>query len=181
MKIDKNKALLVAIDYQERIFPVMLDNEALKTTVVKFINGINVLDIPIIFTEQYTKGLGVTISEFVQAAGDKYQPIEKMEFSAMLCDEFVSALEESGRNHIIVIGIESHVCVAQTVIDLIDKGYRVTLPVDCVSSRSAKDKEIAIERMRDNGADISSYEAVLMELLVSSAAPEFKAISKIIK
>ena len=112
---------------------------------------------------------------------EKYQPIEKMSFSCCDNPEFMTALEATGRKNVIVIGIESHVCVLQTVIDLIERDYNPIVIEDCVSSRNLNDKIIAIERMSSEGAIISSCESILFELCRYSGTDEFKRMSKIVK
>lgn len=180
MRIKKEETAAVIIDFQERLFPFIYDNEKLAKNAVRLIKGLKALDIPMIVTQQYTKGLGSTSSEISEAIGE-YNHIEKGSFSCCGSEEFCTSLKNAGKKNIIVTGIESHVCVLQTVIDLLEMGYQPVLIEDCVSSRNLEDKRIAIERMRSEGAIISSYESILFELTVVSGTDTFKAISKIVK
>ena len=180
MRIKKEDTVAVIVDFQERLFPYIHEHEKLTKNVIRLIHGLKALEIPMIVTQQYTKGLGETNKEIANAIGN-YQHIEKGSFSCCGSEEFCASLKNTGKKNIIVTGIESHVCVLQTVIDLLDMGYKPVLIEDCVSSRNPEDKRIAIERMRSEGAIISSYESILFELTVVSGTDTFKAISKIVK
>lgn len=180
LKIKKEEAVLVLIDYQEKLMPAMENAEELKESAVKLTLGCDILDVPIVVTQQYTRGLGPTISEINDALGE-YEPIEKTAFSAMGEPVFVDRLKATGRKTVILIGIESHVCVQQTAIDLIESDYSVFVVSDCVSSRKDVDREKALERMAASGAIISTVEAVLFELLKDAKNEYFKAISSLVK
>ncbi|MBN1633203.1 MAG: isochorismatase family protein [Ignavibacteria bacterium] len=180
MRIKRENTIAVVIDIQEKLYPYIYDNEVLTDKVSRLIKGLKVLGIEILVTEQYSKGLGVTIKPVQESLGD-YRHLEKMSFSCCGLSDFDSKLSASGKMYIIVCGIESHVCVLQTVLDLCGKGYTPVLVEDCVSSRNPNDKKIAIERMRAEGAIITTYESILFELLEVSGTEEFKAISKIVK
>ncbi len=180
MRILKDKAVAVVIDFQERIFPAIHDHEKLSQNVPLLIEGLKVLGIPVIVTEQYVKGLGPTISEISEKITE-IERIEKASFSC--CDEprFMMDLASSGRDYVIIAGIESHVCVLQTAIDLQENGYHPVVVEDCISSRNPNDKLMAIERMRKEGVTITTYEAILFELLRHSGGEIFKAISRLVK
>ncbi|MCX6306695.1 MAG: hydrolase [Bacteroidetes bacterium] len=180
MRILKDKAVLVVIDFQERIFPAIHGHEQLSKNVPLLIAGLKVLEVPVIVTEQYVKGLGPTIPEIAEKIVG-IERIEKASFSC--CDEpgFMMHLASSGRDYVIIAGIESHVCVLQTVIDLLQNGYHPVVVEDCISSRKPNDKLIALERMRKEGATITTYEAILFELLRYSGGETFKAISRLVK
>ena len=180
MRILKDRSCLLVIDFQERIFPLIHENEKLLKNVPILIAGLKALKLPIFVTEQYTKGLGVTVQPIAEALG-AIPRIEKSTFSC--CDEsrFNLELATSGKENVIITGIESHVCVLQTVIDLIRQGYQAVVVEDCISSRNLNDKLIAIERMKSEGAIITTYESILFELLRSSGGETFKAISKLVK
>lgn len=181
MRILKELSALIVIDVQERLFPHIFAYENTEINICKLIDGIKALSLPIIVTEQYVKGLGGTIPGVVNALGSHYQPIEKMAFSCCGEDKFTNQLKDSDIKHPIICGIESHVCVLQTTLDLIADGLQPVVIEDCVSSRNPNDKVIAINRMRIEGAIISTCESILFELLQVSGTPEFKAISKIVK
>lgn len=181
MRIRKKNTVAVVIDVQEKLFPVISENNILEEKLNRFINGLKVLGVDIFVIEQYTKGLGTTIESIKNSLDNYYYPLEKMSFSCCGLDTFEKKLKESGKNTIIITGIESHVCVLQTVLDLLDKGYIVVVVEDCISSRNLNDKKIAVERMRDEGAIITTYESILFEMLEYSGTDEFKSISRIVK
>jgi nicotinamidase-related amidase len=180
MRILKDRSALLVIDIQERVLPVIWEHEKLVKNVIMLIEGMKVLGIPIFVTEQYVKGLGPTIPE-IAASLEGIERIEKSSFSC--CDEsrFMMDLASSGRENIIIAGIESHVCVMQTVTDLVQSGYHPVVIEDCISSRKPNDKAVALERMRSEGAIITTCEAVLFELLRYSGGETFKAVSKLVK
>ena len=180
MRIKKEDSIGLIIDVQQKLFPLIYENEKLSINICKLINGLKALGIPLLVTEQYSKGLGNTILPIREALGE-YKHLEKMSFSCCKLDEFNKILNDSGKMNVIIAGIESHVCVLQTVTDLLEKNYKPVLIEDCVSSRNPNDKRIAIDRMRNEGAIISTYESILFELLVFSGTDEFKSISKIVK
>lgn len=180
IKIQKEDAILVLIDFQERLMRAMKNQEELAATAIKLIKGCNIMELPKLITQQYTKGLGPTIPGIHEALG-QYDPIEKTSFSAMGEPAFVEALEKTGRKTVIIAGVESHVCVQQTALDLFEAGYTVFLPADCVSSRHKNDKKYALRRMAQAGAIITTCEAVLFELCGGSRQPGFKEISALVK
>lgn len=181
MRIMKDNTLAVCIDIQSRLFPFMQDAYDLQKKTVSLINGLNALKIPIIVTEQYTKGLGETITPVQKALGDKYKPIEKAAFSVADDEVIMQEIKTHNKTNIIVFGIESHVCLLQSAVDLKEKGFNVIYVTDCVSSRDSNDKEIALRRMETEGIILTTYESLLFELLRYSGTDEFKAISKIVK
>lgn len=178
--IKQDDAVLAAIDFQTKLMPAMADRERLEAAVVKLIKGLKVLDVPAIVTQQYTKGLGPTIPSVAEALGE-YEPIDKTAFSAMEEPDFVKALEQSGKKSVILIGIEAHICVQQTALQLIDSGYSVYVIQDCIASRKESDNLCSQQRMAAAGAVITTYESILYELLKGAKADGFKAISAIIK
>lgn len=180
MRIYKEDVVAVIIDIQELLFPYIYENDKVEANTIKLIKGLNELNVPTIVTQQYTKGLKPTIKSVSDEIVD-FNPIEKMSFSC--CDQhhFNETLALSGKRKILIAGIETHVCVLQTVVDLVDAGYQPIVIEDCVSSRNPNDKYIAINRMRNEGAIISTYESILFELLRKSGTDTFKAISKIVK
>jgi nicotinamidase-related amidase len=179
-KIVKEEAVLVLIDFQERLMPAMKDNDDLEKAVIKLVKGARILRVPILVTQQYTKGLGATIPSIHEALGD-YNPIEKTAFSAMGEPVFVERLAASNRKTVILAGIEAHVCVLQTAADLMEAGYTVFLVNDCISSRSGEDKKFARRRIAGSGAVDTTYESVLFELLKGAKQEGFKDISALVK
>ena len=180
-KIKKEDAVLVAIDFQERLMPAMKNQKEVEETIKKLAEGWRVLGLPVLLTQQYTKGLGTTIESLRTALGEAYSPIEKTSFSAMGEPEFVKALETLGKKTIILTGVETHVCVQQTALDLLEASYQVFLVVDAVSSRDNNDKKYAQRRICEAGAVATTYEAVLFELVGGAREEGFKQISAIVK
>ena len=164
--------------------PVIDRHAEVAANIEKLIRGCHVLDaIPVVVTEQYVKGLGGTIEPVRRALEETagYQPLEKACFSAQGNGEFVAAMRMLRKKQVIVAGVEAHVCVYQTVTDLLGAGYDVTIVADAMSSRMPENRELAIRRMTAEGAHLSSTEMVLFELTVNSGTDEFKAISKLVK
>jgi len=180
MRITKENTTALVVDIQERLFPVMWKKENLLKNCKMLLSGLAELNIPTMVTQQYTKGLGETLPE-IKAAIPGFKYIEKRDFSC--CDEpaVIEKLKETGAKNIILCGIESHVCVLQTAIDLKDTGLNPVVVMDCVSSRTSENMELAKERFRFEGVMMTSAESLLFELTRSSGAPEFKAISKLVK
>lgn len=176
---NENSALLV-IDIQEKLIPVIFENERVIENAVKLVKGFKVLNVPIFYTEQYPKGLGPTESKIKEILID-IEPIHKMSFSCSGAGDLFNELKNKGIERIILCGVESHVCVMQTCLDLLANGFQVQVAADAVSSRRKFDWEIALERMRSNGAEITLTESVLFEMLNVCGTDEFKAISKILK
>ncbi len=183
MKLDRNKAILVVIDVQERMLPVIDRAAVVVSNVGRLIRGSHILGVPVILTEQYTKGLGPTVESIrnVLRESGGYEPIEKSCFSAHGCAAFETRLSELDRTQILLAGVETHVCVYQTAMDLLQDEYEVTIIADAVSSRTAENKAIALERLTSEGVKLSSTEMVLFELLVQAGTDEFRAISKLVK
>lgn len=180
MKIKKESTIGLIIDFQERIVPAMSNQEQLINSTKKLISGLQILSVPLIATQQYTRGLGETISDISTLIND-FGPIEKKTFSCYDEPLFLEALEKSEAKNVIICGIESHVCVLQTAVDLKDAGYNPIIVLDCVSSRSIESVNIALDRFRFEGIMVTSFESVLFELTASAGAPEFKSISSLVK
>jgi hypothetical protein len=180
MRILKERSLGLIIDIQERLFPVIANNDVLEHQLGILIEGLKILDIPLVVTEQYKKGLGETIDSINRLVlGSTFA--EKLAFSC--CDEprFVEHLELSQRRTVIIAGIESHICVLQTAIDLKERGYQPVVVEDCVGSRSEHNKQIAMNRLRHEGVIITSCESILFELCRYAGNDAFKSISKLVK
>ncbi|WP_432662158.1 hydrolase [Wukongibacter baidiensis] len=180
MRILKKNTGAIIVDVQERLVPHIYKNEELINNLERLIKGLKVLEIPTVVAEQYTKGLGFTVEGIHKALG-KYKSIEKTSFSCCDNGSIKDRLSELNKKWVIVAGIEAHICVLQTVVDLVDIGYIPVLIEDCVSSRKENDKNIAIERMKSEGAMIATYESILFELCRHSGTSEFKAISQLVK
>ena len=180
MILNKDKALAVMIDMQERLVPAIAHKEEIAENCRLMLEGLDILKVPVIATQQYTKGLGDTLPELKAAIRDGIY-VEKISFSAWGADSFRTAVSESKASQIIVFGTETHVCVEQTVLDLLHKGFEVMLIADCAGSRFDGDKELALSRMAHEGAVVTSFEAALFELTKEAGTDAFKAISKLVK
>jgi len=175
-----DNALLLVVDFQVRLMPSIHNHEELTNRVETFIKGCRLLGVPILTMQQYKKGLGDILPALKDALGD-FEPIEKITFSCYDNEDFVKKLEESGKKNIIVTGIETHICVQQTVLHLLDNGYAAYLVADCAGSRSENDRIYAERRMRQAGAVLTTYESVLFEFLKSADHPIRKDISNLVK
>ncbi len=180
MRILRENSIGLVIDIQERLVPAMEENEVLVENCKKLIQGLQILGVPMLVTQQYTKGLGETIED-VKALFTDFQYIEKKDFSCYDEPVFAEKLAVSGAKNVIICGIESHVCVLQTAIDLKAAGYTPVVVSDCVSSRSFDNLDLAAERFRHEGIMMTSFESILFELTRSAGAPGFKDISKLVK
>ena len=180
MRIKRENSSALLIDIQEKLFPHMDEKEELLRKCTILIDGLKVLGVPLVITEQYPRGLGSTV-EALSILVEQDPVIEKIAFSC--CDEpavMQTAALQKNRT-VIIFGIEAHVCVLQTVIDLQETGYTAVVIEDCISSRNPRDKSVAVERMRTEGALISSCESILFELARVAGTDEFKAISRLVK
>lgn len=178
--LKKETTALIVIDMQERILPVIRNHEMVTENTIKLIKGFKVLNLPVYYTEQYPKGLGHTSQKILQEL-DGLNAVQKMSFSCSGAEYLYDELKVKQLKQIVVCGVESHVCVQQTVLDLLVNNFQVNLIADAVSSRKEIDCKIALDRMRINGAEITTTESVLFELLEVCGTPEFKEISKIVK
>jgi nicotinamidase-related amidase len=180
MRILSENTIGLIIDYQERLLPHMHEKQQLTENSIILIEGLKALGTPVIITEQYRKGLGSTVTE-ISGLFPVFNPLEKVSFSC--CDDqgINRALTESGRRFVVICGIESHVCVLQTAIDLIEKNFTPVVITDCISSRRRHDKKTAVERMKQEGILIASYESILFELCRFAGTDQFRAISKLVK
>lgn len=178
--LNKSRTALIVIDVQERILKVMRNYEQVVDNINKLISGFKILQLPIFYTEQYPKGLGPT-TELILNNLQPESAIQKLTFSCFGAENLFHTLREKKLDQIVVCGIESHVCVMQTVLDLLANGFQVNVPIDAISSRKEADYNAALMRFSDEGAIITSTESVLFELLEECRSDEFKAISKIVK
>ncbi len=181
MRVLKPDTLAVCVDIQERLFPHIHDHEKLKKNIEILVEGLKILSVPMVVTEQYKKGLGETIESIKQMV-DGCPAFEKIAFSC--CDDasFSHKLEEgSFKKFVILFGIEAHICLLQTAIDLKAKGHQPVVIEDCVGSRNLENKRIAINRLLQEGVIVTSYESVLFELCRYAGSDTFKAISKLVK
>ena len=172
--------LVLAIDFQARMMPSINDNVELARKAAIFIEGCRILGVPIITTQQYTKGLGETIPEVAKALGE-FEPVDKITFSCCGNEEFREKISQSGRKNVMVTGVEAHICVQQTVFDLISAGYYVYVIADCIGSRYETDRHYAEKLMEKAGAVFTTSESALFEMLYSADHPKRKEISNLVK
>lgn len=175
--LNQNESVLVIVDIQERLAAVMSDKQKVVDNCLHLIEVSKLLNIPILLNEQYPKGLGPTVNE-IREALHPYEPFEKVTFSCCRGGSFLNALAASGRKKVMLAGMETHVCVLQTVIDLLKAGYPVHVVKDATCSRTPDNFNAGAEFMRDAGAVITCTETVLFQLLEKAGTDEFKAISK---
>ncbi len=178
-RLKRDQAALLVVDIQERLTAAMerdaLDRMINRTNAA--IEGAKALELPIIVTEQYPKGLGPTHSLVKMRLGS-YSPVEKLEFSACVPDV---ATRLGERKQVLIVGMETHVCVFQTVRDRTEKGFTPVLGADAVMSRSAEERRVGLEMCREAGAHIITVEAALFDLLGCAGTPEFKKVSAAVR
>lgn len=179
-RLRRDQTALLVVDFQERLLPAIHDQENVVAAAVQLIQGAHELGVPILVTEQYPRGLGPTV-EPVRTALGELPPFEKTAFSAYGAGGLPERLRELGAADIVLCGIETHVCVCQTALDLLDAGFRVFLPVDAMSSRTPANRAAGLDRMRQAGAIPVSVEMVVFELLTRAATDEFKRVLKLVK
>jgi nicotinamidase-related amidase len=172
--------VLVLVDVQEKLARAMHEKEAFLENTVKLVKGARILGLPILWTEQNPKGLGSTLPEVSDLITD-LQPITKLSFSCCGEQQFMDQLKPLNRRQALVAGIESHVCVYQTVVDLVGMGYEVQVVADAVSSRTLENKAVGLERCKELGASVTSTETALFELLRVAEGDRFKQMLKVVK
>jgi nicotinamidase-related amidase len=178
--LEASNAVLVLVDVQGKLAQAMYAREQLFQNLQRMLKGAQVLGIPILWLEQNPRGLGPTVPEIAALLPDA-QPMSKFCFSCCGCSAFMQALEATQRRQVLLVGIETHVCVYQTAADLLARGYHVEVVADAVSSRSAENRQIGLERMRALGVGITSTEMALFELLKVAEGPQFKAILSLVR
>jgi nicotinamidase-related amidase len=176
-----SQSALLIIDVQEAFRGSIPDYEKLVGRIAVAIRGAKILNLPILLTEQYPKGLGHTASEIAAVLPEGLEIVEKTSFSSCGAQAFLQQLKRHDVKQLLVSGIEAHICVNQTVHDLLASNYQVHLLADCISSRKQLDKEIAFRKMEQSGALFSSVELALFELLRDAKHEQFKAIQGLIK
>ena len=179
--LNVDNTVLVVIDVQGKLAEIMYEKEPLFANLERIIKGVQVLNIPIIWTEQVPEKLGPTLPQFSELLVNSSDPISKATFSCCGVSPFTDALKSLGRQQILITGIETHVCVYQTTLDLLAAGYKVQVVTDAVSSRTPENRHIGLTQMKDAGAALTSTEMALFELLRVAEGAEFKQIAKIVK
>ena len=192
MRILPEKAAAVLVDVQEKLFPHMHERETLNRNLPILLKGLELLGVPMLVTQQYTRGLGPTTAALREVLGwstvpaadadpgaDRY--IEKIAFSCWDEPAFRRAFEALGRDCVLLAGIESHVCMLQTAVDLQEAGFTPVVIEDCTSSRRENDKRVAMQRLHAEGIRVSTYESILFELAREAGTDTFRAISRLVK
>lgn len=178
--INPVEAALLLVDVQGRLAEIVDRKEWVSPNVLRLVRGCQALDMPILATVQAPEKLGPILPELAEALGDAV-PLSKVAFSALREPDFMVELDRISRKQFILAGIEAHVCVLQTGLDLLDAGYEVHVLSDGVFSRTAENHDLALQRLHDAGATVSSVEMVLFDLIRTSTHPAFRTISKLVK
>ncbi|MGB7346424.1 MAG: isochorismatase family protein [Pirellulaceae bacterium] len=178
LRLDTDRSAVLVIDLQEKLLPAIRSAGDVLGQTERLLQVADLLGVPSVATQQYPKGLGRLVSPLDQRFP---QADEKIDFSSAVCRKPLDRWATQGRDQIVLVGIETHVCVLQTALDLLAEGLRPVLPVDAVAARSDFDHQIALDRMRDCGVTITSCESIIFEWLSTADRPEFKAVSKLIK
>ena len=184
MFVQRERGLLVVVDMQERLLPVMYNAQEVEENILKLLALAKTYQWPVLLTEQYPKGLGRTVEGLKKELGDLYSPIEKVSFSCMGSEAFrdrIFQLKRDGRDQVVVTGIEAHVCVYQTVMHLLTQGWEVHLASDGVGSRVQRNHLWALDIMDNAGAWIKPTETIIFEVLEQAGTPQFKAMMPYIK
>jgi nicotinamidase-related amidase len=179
--LDLQHTALVVIDMQEAFRSKISDFAETSARIALVAHAAQLLSLPIIVTEQYPRGLGHTADEIRAVLPPALEAIEKTAFSSCGAQEFINELERTRARHVIVCGIEAHICVNQTTHDLLARGLTVHLLTDCITSRSPSNKQVALSKMQMSGALPSSTEMALFELIRDARHEQFKAIQNLIK
>jgi len=179
--LDRTQSALLVIDVQEAYRGRTVEHDRLLRGVCRLIEAAKILGVPILATEQYPKGLGHLMSEVSELFPAGLEPIEKVSLSCCGEPQFAARLSEVARKEIVVCGVEAHACVNQTTHDLLERGYRVHVPFDAISSRFENDYRVGWEKMIGSGAVPTTVEMACLEWVKTAAAPEFKAIQRLIK
>lgn len=180
MRLKKEDCFAVVVDFQEKLMPVIDRQDEVLRRAEILVQGLQALEVPVIVTRQYPKGLGDTAMPLRDTLGDA-PVLDKMTFSIMGEPDIQGAIEKIGRKTAIVCGVETHICVLQSVIDLQAAGYQTVLVSDAVSSRQPADRQVGIDRAMQEGSLITSVESLLFELTERAGGDVFKTISKLIK
>ena len=180
MKCRRDDTAVLVVDYQEKLIPAICNKEELLKRTQILLQGLQLLGVPVIISEQYPKGLGSTVAEVREVVGDT-KAYEKGSFSCWDDEGLRDAINATGCRNILVCGTETHICVLESAIDMKMAGKEVMIVADCVGSRFPQDKEMGLRRAEQEGIRVCTTETVLFEMLRFSGTPEFKAISKLIK
>jgi len=179
--LDANKTALVLIDMQKSLWQAMPEKERLLDNARRLLEGCKALGVPVLWTEQIPEKLGPTLVTLGEVLAGYAAPTTKSSFSCCGAEEFMRQLQASGRRQLLLCGVETHVCVHQTALDLLAAGHEVHLAADAVASRNATNHAIALQRMQQAGAQLTSVEMALFEMLRDARHPKFRDILKLVK
>jgi len=179
--LDPAHTVLAIIDMQESFRSPISDFAEMAAHIALVAHAAQLLNVPLIVTEQYPKGLGHTANEIKAVLPAGFNVIEKTAFSSCGASAFEAELERTQALHVLICGIEAHICVNQTTHDLLERGYRVHLLTDCIAARTEQNRQTGLSKMQQSGAIPSSTEMALFELLRDAKHEQFKAIQKLIK
>lgn len=174
-------SVVMIIDVQEKLLNAVFNKASLEKKATTLANTAKILEIPVIVTEQYPKGLGATVESLKEALPENTQYFEKTAFSALENNDVLEALKNSGKKQVVIFGIETHICVSQTTNALIQEGFEVSVIRDACGSRSELEYLAGLERMKDNGAHVLTTEIALFEWLKGAKHPKFKEVQMLIK
>ena len=180
-QLSRESSALAVIDMQEAFRPVISDFADVAARIATAVEGARLLEVHVIVTEQYPKGLKHTAKEILARLPDELGPIEKTCFSSCGAEDFLAQLRSRNIRQVLVCGIEAHICVLQTSLDLLTNGFEVYLLVDCITSRAPENKKIALARLTQAGAIECTLEMALFEMMRTADSPQFKAIQNLIK
>jgi nicotinamidase-related amidase len=178
--LERKDTLLAVIDIQEKLFAVMDQQEKMIKNIGLLIQTAQRFHLPLVVTEQYPQGLGPTIPPLRERLGDA-EPLSKVAFSCWGNESFGARLKELARKTVILTGMEAHICILQTALDLLQAGYTVHLPVDAICSRKKENWKVAIEQLKTAGAVITCTETIAFELLQEAGTEDFKALSRLFR
>jgi nicotinamidase-related amidase len=179
-KLDKAGSVLVVVDVQDKLLPAIHDWPVVLENTVKMVKFAQTLGVPVIVTEQYPKGLGPTNAE-VRALFPTFAPLTKTTFNCFDADGFAADVKATGANTLVLVGTEAHICVEQTALEALHRGYAVHIVADAVGSRTPANKDLGLAKIRHAGGAITGVEIALYEWLERADGPEFKSILPLIK
>lgn len=179
--LNANSIAFLVVDVQARLVSVIQEVDALTRRVQLLVRGAGALNLPVLVSEQYPKGLGHTVPVIAEALPETSPVFEKTSFSCFGCTQLAVELDRFRPRTLVLTGVETHVCVQQTALDALQRGFEVVLPADAVRSRNAVDQKTSLTLLRSRGATVTTVEAILFALVRDAKHPAFKAISKLVK
>lgn len=180
MRINKENTIGLVLDLQENIFDQLDEKDLFLKNTLKVIQGLRILNVPLLVTQQNTPELGNTIKEVSQAIGN-FSYIEKSHFSCYREPAFIRVLNRIGKRNVVIVGAEAHICIMQTTLDLIYNNFNPVVVADSIASRKAADKKLSLWRMRDVGAVMATNESILFELCRQSGTPEYDQLKELLR